>query len=448
MQSRRLADSKVHFIGIGGIGMSGLAELLHNMGAAVTGSDLGSNTQTERLKSIGVTVFKGHAPGNIKNCDVVVYTSAVKETNVEYIQAKEKGIPLIRRAEALAEIMLLKKGVAIAGTHGKTTTTSLTASVFIEAQVAPTIVVGGRLDLIKSTASLGQGDWLIAEADESDGSFSRLSPEIVVVTNIDNDHLDHYKSFDNLKLAFYDFASRIPFYGQLVYCGDNEICQEVYRDFPKKKVSYGFNKTNDYWLQGSHSVYKVYKQQQLLGEVKLSLPGKHNALNSLAAMVCGLEAGFSFKDCAQGVSGFKGVDRRFQHKASVGGVDFYDDYAHHPTELKAVIQTFKDEFSQRPLKVIFQPHRYSRTQDCWDEFVECFVGVDELYILDIYPAGEAPIEEVDSQNLLSQIKCKTKSYIQLDDSGIQAVKSKLNSNDLVVLLGAGNIYKWGEGFYS
>ncbi len=448
MQSKRLLESRVHFIGVGGIGMSGLAELLKNMGADVSGSDLGENAQTDRLKKIGVTVYKGHNGSYVDGCDVVVYTSAVKEDNLEFQRAKELKIPLIRRAEALAEIMLMKKGLAIAGTHGKTTTTSLTASVFIEAKVDPTIVVGGRLDLIKSTASLGQGDWLIAEADESDGSFTRLSPEVVIVTNIDNDHLDHYKDFENLKMAFYDFASRIPFYGQLIYCGDDSVCRELFEQFPKKKVSYGFDKSNDYYLEGSCSQYKIYHNEKLLGEIKLALPGKHNALNSLAALVSGLEQGFSFEDCAQAVANFKGVDRRFQHKASVNDVDYYDDYAHHPTELKAVLQAFREKFPHRKLKVVFQPHRYSRTKECWDDFKDCFVDADELYILDIYPAGEKPIVGVSAKELLADINCDNKSYAPLSDSGLEKIKEEIRPSDVVILLGAGNIYRWGEGLYT
>ncbi len=448
MQNTRLMKSKVHFIGIGGIGMSGLAELLHNMGADVSGSDMSVNSQTKHLTKLGVKVFKGHEEGQVTDCDVVVYTSAIKPTNVEYKQAQQLGIPLIPRAEALAEIMLLKKGVAIAGTHGKTTTTSLMASVFINAKADPTIVVGGRLDLIKSTALLGEGQWLIAEADESDGSFSRLSPEVVVITNIDSDHLDHYKTFENVKRAFYDFASRIPFYGQLIYCGDDRTAYELFKAFPKNKFSYGFGQFNDYVLDGEKGVYKVLFKGELLGQVNIPIPGKHNALNSLAAIVCGLQAGFSFKDCADGVAGFGGVDRRFQHKAEVGGVDYYDDYAHHPTELKAVFSAFAERYPERPLKVIFQPHRFKRTQDCWSEFSQCFNTVSELFLLDIYPAGEAPIEGVTSELLAKEIPIEKKSVVSQTIDGINQIKSSIQPGDVVVLLGAGNISKWGEALYS
>ena len=448
MQDNRLMKSKVHFIGVGGIGMSGLAELLHNMGATVSGSDMSENSQTSHLKKLGVTVFKGHDQSQVSDCDVVVYTSAVKPTNVEYKQAQSLGIPLIPRAEALAEIMLLKKGVAIAGTHGKTTTTSLAASVFINAKVDPTIVVGGRLDLIKSTALLGEGKWLIAEADESDGSFSRLSPEMVVITNIDSDHLDHYKTFENVKRAFYDFATRIPFYGKLIFCGDDRTAFELFKSFPKTKYSYGFGEFNDYILQGECGKYKVYKGKELLGDVSIPMPGKHNALNALAAIVSGLQAGFSFDVCAKGIESFGGVDRRFQHKAEIDGVDYYDDYAHHPTELKAVFSAFSEKYPDRNLKVVFQPHRYKRTQDCWADFSESFTGVDELFLLNIYPAGEAPIEGVTSELLLKEIPIEKKRVIPQNDEGISLIKKSIKKGDVVVMLGAGNVAKWGEALYS
>ncbi len=448
MQQNRLIESKVHFIGVGGIGMSGLAELLHNMGAQVSGSDLSQNSQTEHLKKLGVNVFQGHDESQVHGCDVVVYTSAVKPTNVEYKQASLLGIPLIARAEALAEIMLLKKGVAIAGTHGKTTTTSLSASVFIEAGSDPTIVVGGRLDLIKSTALLGQGQWLIAEADESDGSFSRLSPEVVVITNIDSDHMDHYKSFENIKRAFYDFATRIPFYGQLIYCGDDEVAEHLFKTFPKKKVSYGFSKHNTYRLSGERGLYQVFHEGECLGQLCIPIPGKYNALNALAAVVSGLQAGFSFETCARGVKNFQGVDRRFQHKATKNGVDYYDDYAHHPTELKAVVSAFKEKFPDRRLVVVFQPHRFSRTQSCWSEFVQSFDGVDSLFLLNIYPAGETPIEGVTSELLAQEIKTVPVANVQQDERGLSQIKQSVQSGDIVVTLGAGNISKWGEAIYS
>jgi UDP-N-acetylmuramate--alanine ligase len=352
----RLAKAKVHFIGIGGIGMCGLAELLHNMGASVTGSDASENLQTVRLKELGIKVFKGHDEQNLGECEVVVYSSAVREDNVEFKGARKRKIPLIRRAEALAEIMNLKRGIAVAGTHGKTTTTSLTSSIFLKAGLDPTIIVGGRLDVIKSTAALGQGDWLVAEADESDGSFTHLSPEIVIITNIDNDHLDHYKSMENLERTFLDFALRIPFYGVAIVCGDDPRLKKLFQNFGKRWISYGFDKDNDYVLERKGDVLEVYHQDKKVGDIKPSMPGKHNALNSLAAILAGLQAGIPFATGAEAVGSFGGVDRRFQHKASVRGIDFYDDYGHHPTEVRAVLAGFKERFPQRRLVTVFQPH--------------------------------------------------------------------------------------------
>lgn len=308
---KKLTNAKVHFIGIGGIGMCGLAELLHNMGAHVTGSDMQENAQVQRLLEMGIKVSIGHHGDQIGEAEVVVYSSAVKPHNEEYREARRRGVPLIPRAEALAEMMRLKRGVAVAGTHGKTTTTSMAASVFLTANVDPTIIVGGRLDVIKSTAQLGQGEWLLAEADESDGSFNRLSPEIVIVTNIDNDHLDHYKDFENLKSAFYDFASRVPFYGSVILCGDDSKVREVFADFPKRTLYYGFEEHNDFVLKGEKGKYQVHTEDGPLGEFQIPVPGKHNALNALAAIVAGLAAGLEFDLCAEGIRRFQGVDRRF-----------------------------------------------------------------------------------------------------------------------------------------
>ena len=266
MKNTRLTQSNVHFIGIGGIGMCGLAELLWNMGARVTGSDIVANSQTQRLRQLGMKVFHGHRANYVEACDVVVYSSAISSSNEEFVRARELGIPLIPRAEALAELMLLKRGVAVAGTHGKTTTTSFISSIFLEARSDPTIIVGGRLDCIQSTAQLGTGEWLIAEADESDGSFSKLSPEVVLITNIDNDHLDYYGSIEKLKGAFYDFASRIPFYGRLIYCGDDLATHEVFLDFTKTKISYGFEKHNTFRVELSSGKCKVFKDQKWSGK--------------------------------------------------------------------------------------------------------------------------------------------------------------------------------------
>lgn len=442
----RLAKSKVHFIGIGGIGMCGLAELLHNMGAPVSGSDQSENAQTLRLKEMGVRVIKGHAPENIGDAEVVVYSSAVKADNPEYREALKRKIPLIRRAEALAEIMRLKRGIAVAGTHGKTTTTSLTASVFLSAGSDPTIVVGGRLDVIKSTAQLGQGEWLIAEADESDGSFTRLSPEIVIITNIDTDHLDHYKSFENLKEAFHDFASRIPFYGVAIVCGDDPHIREVFSHFGKRWISYGLKPDNDYVLKkGAGANWSVEHAHEVIGVLNVPMPGEHNALNALAATLTGLQAGLTFEQAARGIAEFRGVDRRFQHKASVRGIDVYDDYGHHPTEIKAVLRGMKERFPERRIVTVFQPHRYSRTKICWNEFLTCFSKTDVLFLVDIYAAGEAPLEGVTSERLVQEIQhANAHSISRQKDPQLSQVREFLKPGDVLLTLGAGDISKLGE----
>lgn len=445
IRSQKLTNAKVHFIGVGGIGMCGLAELLHNMGAQVSGSDSAENNQTIRLREMGVLVFIGQRPEQVGDAEVVVYSGAIKSHNPEYREARRKGIPLIPRAEALAEMMRLKRGIAIAGTHGKTTTTSMTASVFLAGEVDPTIVVGGRLDVIKSTAQLGQGEFLIAEADESDGSFNRLSPEIVIITNIDNDHLDYYKDFGSLKNAFFDFASRVPFFGSVILCGDDPKIREVFSDFPKRTLHYGFNLENDFVLEGENGEYVVKTSGAVLGKLSVPMPGRHNALNALAAVLAGLAAGLDFEVCAKGISGFQGVDRRFQKMGECKSISFYDDYGHHPTEVRAVLSAFKEKFPERRIVVLFQPHRYSRTQLCWEQFLLCFRDADALFLADIYAAGEAPIEGITSHLLAQQIETTNVRCLDITSADSQReVLGFLKPGDVFVTLGAGDVWKFGE----
>ena len=444
-QMRALTNAKVHFIGAGGIGMCGLAELLHNLGAKVTGSDVQENHQVLRLRELGVPIFIGHQGEQIGEAEVVVYSSAIKTHNEEYREARRRGVPLIPRAEALAELMQLKRGIAVAGTHGKTTTTSMTASIFLNAKVDPTIIVGGRLAIIKSSAQLGKGEWLLVEADESDGSFNRLSPELVIITNIDNDHMDYYKDFENLKSAFYDFASRVPFYGCAILCGDDPKIREVFVDFPKRTLFYGFEQGNDFILTGESCQYQVSTKEGALGDLKVPVPGKHNALNALAAVVAGMAAGLDYTICAEGIAQFQGVDRRFQSKGEVLGVHFFDDYGHHPTEVQAVLSGFKDGFPDRRLVVLFQPHRYSRTQLCWEQFLGSFGYADQLFMSDIYPAGEAAIQGVDSKRLVQQMDHPQASYINIEtQEGPQLIADSLKQGDVFVTLGAGSVWKVGE----
>ena len=445
----KLQQAKFHFVGVGGIGMCGLAELLHNIGAKVSGSDLAENINTERLKEIGVKVFKGHAASNIGDADVVVYSSAIQYGNPEISEARAKQIPLIPRAEALAEIMRLKRGVAVAGTHGKTTTTSMTSAIFLEGQLNPTIFVGGRFELIKSTAMLGTGEWLVAEADESDGSFHKLSPEIAIITNVDSDHLDHFKSFENLQKNFYDFALKVPFYGKVIVCGDDPVIRQVFEHFPKRILYYGFDEKNDLILKGQQGRYSLYrndplmKTQHPIGDFSVQVPGRHNALNAVAAICAGMAAGIPFQECAKGLQRYEGVDRRFQFKGEKNGIRVYDDYGHHPTEVRAVLQAFRERYPSQKLVVFFQPHRFSRTQHSWHDYTTCFVGADQVLLTDIYPAGEAPIPGISSEKLVQEIKHEHVQHFIRDEASSQKIKNMLKPGDVFITLGAGDGWKLG-----
>lgn len=445
----KLKSAKFHFVGVGGIGMCGLAELLHNIGAKVSGSDQQENANTERLKELGVKVFKGHASSNVGDADVVVYSSAIQYGNPEISEARARQIPLIPRAEALAEIMRLKRGIAVAGTHGKTTTTSLTSAIFLEANLSPTIVIGGRFELIKSTAILGSGEWLVAEADESDGSFNKLSPEIAIITNVDSDHLDHYKTFENLQKAFHDFALKVPFYGKVIACGDDPIVRQIFENFPKRILFYGFEEKNDLVLTGENGQYSLYRSDRLMGtkhlvgKFELNVPGRHNALNSVAGICAGMAAGIPFETCAKGLKRFDGVDRRFHFKGEKRGIRIYDDYGHHPTEVRAVLQAFREKYPKQRLVVYFQPHRYSRTEHCWHDFTTAFTLADEVLMTDIYPAGEAPIPGVTSEKLVQEMKHEHAQHFVRDEKSAQKLLGMLKEGDVFVTLGAGDGWKLG-----
>lgn len=438
----KIEKAKFHFIGIGGIGMCGLAELLHNSGSVVTGSDASENANTERLKNLGIKVYEGHQAENIVDVDVVVYSSAIPFTNPEIREAKARSIPLIPRAEALAEIMRIRRGIAVAGTHGKTTTTSMISSIFLEAGQSPTIVVGGRFERIKSTAILGKGDWLIAEADESDGSFNKLSPEISIITNIDADHMDHYKTFDNVKKAFLDFAYRVPFYGAVVVFGDDQSTRQLFDNFNKRILYYGFNENNDYVLKGEKGNYTLSKAGKLLGSFTIQLPGLHNALNATASIVAAMAAGIDFESCAKGIQQFEGVDRRFHFKGEAHGIKVYDDYGHHPTEVRAALQGFKEKFENNRLVVYFQPHRFSRTQHCWQDFKTCFLQTDVLYLGDVYAAGEAPIPGITSEKLIEEMAQKNTYHAPKADQ-LNMILKDLRPGDVFLTLGAGDGWKLG-----
>ncbi len=445
----RFKNIKFHFIGVGGIGMCGLAELFHNSGAIVTGSDLALNINTEHLKKLGIRIYQGHDQAHVQDVDVVVYSSAVKMNNPEMVEARQRKIPRIPRAEALAEIMRFKRGVAVAGTHGKTTTTSMTAAIYIYAQSEPTVVVGGRLDLIKSTAVLGNGEWIIAEADESDGSFSKLTPEIAIITNIDDDHMDFFKTMDQLERAFFDFAQKIPFYGALIFCGDDLRAKNLFKEFPKTQWSYGFDPKNDYVIQGANSEYELWQMdhslgsKKKLGQFQVPVPGKHNALNATAAILAGMQSGFSFQVCKEGLMNFQGVDRRFQLKGSEKDIMVFDDYGHHPTEVKATLSAFKEKFPDRRLVVAFQPHRYSRTEHCWQDFLKSFEHADELLVMDIYPAGESAIPGISSERWVNELNHSSKFYLPKSENMNKVILQHLKPKDLFLTLGAGDIWKLG-----
>ena len=436
----KLASQRYHFVGIGGIGMCGLAQLLHEMGAEVTGSDLAQNQQTQRLQNLGVSVFSEHRAENVGDADVLVYSSAIPDQHVERLEAQKRKIPQIARAEVLGELMRLKRGIAIAGTHGKTTTTSLMTSVLFAAQQDPSAVVGGHLALLDSTATWGQGSWMVVEADESDGSFSKLFPEIVVLTNIDDDHLDFYGDINSLKKAFLNFASQIPFYGQVIACGDDPLIRETFSNFDKRILYYGFDEKNDYQVVEGQKEFFLLYQKKKIAKLNISLPGRHNILNAAATLSIANELQLPLELSVLGVESFSGVGRRADYKGEKNGVEVYDDYAHHPTEIQLTIQGFKEKFSDKKLIVCFQPHRYSRTKSCWSQFLKVFHESDELWMQEIYPAGEKPISGVSSDELLSQIKhpC-AKKYSQ-------SLLKNLSSGTVFLTMGAGDVWKVGESF--
>ena len=436
---------RVHFVGIGGIGMCGLAELLHYSGSFVTGSDLVSNTQTERLKRLGVSVSLGHKTENINNSEIVIQSSAVPDNNMEIQEARRKGLYIIKRSEALAEIMRLKRGLVVAGTHGKTTTTHLLSQIFLRNKKDPTVVIGGRSHLFQSTAFLGKGEWFIAESDESDGGFKHLSPEVAVITNVDKDHLDYYGSYEKLKEAFLSFVLKVPFYGCVIAWGDQKTLRDLFSSINQKVIFYGFNENNHFILQKKDFLkYDVFINKERIGLLEAPLPGAMNALNTLAACATAMMVGLSFEECNNSFKNFQGVDRRFHKKAEIKGIQFYDDYAHHPTEVKAVLSAFRELFgTEKRLVVLFQPHRFSRTKECWTDFLTCFDQADEVFLTDIYPAGEAPLKGVSSVELVKGMSHPSSSYCP-EENVISALSKTLKEGDVVITMGAGSVYKYGE----
>jgi UDP-N-acetylmuramate--alanine ligase len=443
---------KIHFVGIGGIGMSGIAEVLLNLGYKVSGSDLRSSEITERLATLGGEIFYGHAREHITSVDVVVISSAVHDDNPEVVEARERLIPVIPRAEMLAELMRMKYGIAIAGTHGKTTTTSMVATILGFAGIDPTIVIGGRLDSIGSNAKLGQGQFLVAEADESDGSFLKLSPTIAVVTNIDADHLDFYSGIGEIKDTFVDFINKIPFYGLAVLCLDNPNVADVIPRVKKRFVSYGLSsqadfRASDIRLSGNATSFVAHFKGERLGEVSFKMPGAHNVLNALACIAVAMELNVPFDTIRDGFRDFGGVGRRFQIKGEARGVMVVDDYGHHPTEIRATLAAAKGGWSERRLVVVFQPHRYTRTRELFDEFVKAFYDADVLILTDIYPAGEPPIPGVTAEALWQSVRKhgqKESSYVADRETIAGHLLQIVRPGDIVLTLGAGNVWQVGE----
>ena len=444
---------KLHFIGIGGIGMSGIAECLITLGHSVSGSDLNPSANTERLAKLGANIFIGHAKENIEGATLVVYSSAIDSANPEMAYALELNLPIMKRAEMLAELMRLKVGLAIAGTHGKTTTTSFLATILQEASLDPTYIIGGIVENLDGNAKVGKGDLLVAEADESDGSFLLLSPIMSVITNIDNDHLDFYGSSEKLFDCFVEFANKIPFYGMCALYINDPIVKKLKGKMKKPYCTFGLKeegeKDPDFHAQNviAHKFktqYDLYYKGEFATQITINIPGEYNVINSLGAIALAYNLNIDVEVIARSIAKFKGVGRRFELLYQGPGVEIIDDYAHHPTEISSTIKTVIATRGTDKLKVIFEPHRFSRTKDCWDKFIHCFEGVNEMVLCPVYPAGEGPITGIDSFNLASDIN---KSYPGLVTplQGIEGLGTHLVPNSpekvTILVLGAGSIGK-------
>ncbi|MDR1397945.1 MAG: UDP-N-acetylmuramate--L-alanine ligase [Desulfarculales bacterium] len=443
----------IHFVGIGGIGMSGIAELLLNLGHQVSGSDLRENENVRRLRMLGACIAVGHDGQNIVGADVVVMSSAVPPDNVEIVAANEMLVPVISRAEMLAELMRLKYGIAVAGAHGKTTTTSILASLMAVGNLDPTVVVGGRLNAFGSNARLGHGDFLVAEADESDGSFNRLSPVVTVVTNIDREHMEHYGSDEALDNAFVEFMNKVPFYGAVVVCLDDPRLAALLPRLRKRTISYGLNAQADFQAreirpQNGGSSFNLYFKGFPQGKVWMPFPGRHYILNTLGALAAACEIGVDMKIAMAACSEFAGVKRRFEEKGVTSqGALIVDDYAHHPSEIKATLEAARERWPGKRLIVCFQPHRYSRTDDLLDQFAQAFYGADELLLLDIYSAGEKPIPGVDSQLLANMVRKhghRKVEYIGVHAQALQRLQNIVDDSCVVFTMGAGDVYRISE----
>jgi UDP-N-acetylmuramate--alanine ligase len=453
---------RIHFVGIGGIGMSGIAEVLLNLGYKISGSDLKISSVTERLAAMGALIFEGHAAANITGADVVVTSSAISLDNPEVAEARRLHVPVIRRAEMLAELMRLKYGIAIAGMHGKTTTTSMVAAVLAAGGLDPTVVVGGRVDAMGSNARLGKSQYLVAEADESDRSFLKLSPILSVVTNIDREHMDCYRDMRDVRRTFLEFMERVPFYGMVVGCNDDPVLQRLLPRVHRRVTTYGTSPGSDFIIRmgepqavtpqttgGPGSLidrrFQVTYKEKDLGEFTLHVPGAHNVLNATAAIAVGTALDISADKIRSALEGFRGVDRRFQLKGVAAGVSVIDDYGHHPTEIRATLAAAR-QCGFRRVHVIFQPHRFTRTRDLMDEFATAFADADTLCLLDIYPASEKPIAGITAHALASRITGAGKRRVAYFPSFVEAVASVAalaQPGDMVLTLGAGSVSQLG-----
>ncbi len=442
-------------VGVGGIGMSGIAEILLDQGFEVRGSDRQLSEITDRLEKLGAKIFKGHAAKNLGDADVVVYSSAVHLDNPELAAAAEKKIPVIRRAEMLAELMRMKYGIAIAGTHGKTTTTSMTSLVLMEGGLDPTVIVGGKLSSFGGTnARLGHGEYIVVEADEFDRSFLQLTPVIAAITTLEREHLDIYTDLEDIKRAFVEFANKVPFYGFVILCLDEPSIQEILPLIRKKIVTYGVNAQSDLQavnisFDANRSKFNLLQRGKDLGEINLNVPGLHNVKNSVAAIGIGLELGIEFSKIKKAVESFTGVYRRLEIKANIDGVMIVDDYAHHPTEVQATLSALKSGWPQRRVVAVFQPHLFSRTRDFHDEFGKSFLNADVLVVTEIYPAREEPIQGITGELIVNDARAfghKEAYYVQ-DKKHLSEFLMKIKKyGDIVVTLGAGDISKYSEEF--
>lgn len=446
----------VHFIGIGGIGMSGIAEVLHNLGYKVQGSDQSDSANVQRLRDKGIECFVGHAADNLGDAEVVVVSTAIKKSNPEFQAAREKLLPIVRRAEMLAELMRFRNAVAIGGTHGKTTTTSMVATLLDAGGLDPTVINGGIINAYGTNARMGEGEWMVVEADESDGTFLKLPADIAVVTNIDPEHLDHYGTFDKVREAFRQFVENVPFYGFGVMCTDHPEVQALVSHIEDRRViTYGENAQADvrfanHRMDGATSVFDVVIRSRKSGtsstieSVRLPMPGRHNVSNATAAIAVATELGISAEAIKRGLSSFGGVKRRFTHTGSWNGVDVFDDYGHHPVEIKAVLRAAREATKGRVI-AIAQPHRFTRLHDLFDDFAACFNDADTVMVAPVYAAGEDPIEGANSEALISRIRAgghRDARYIEGPAAIAPAVRDLAKPGDFIVFLGAGNITQW------